>query len=297
MDMKEVCELAYLCFENELSYNLCVKFKDFIMKNYEYNELAYQLLSPKKKYLTDYIHNLEQNISGIEEFDKDADILFKTSSNYRLNILTHYSQQISKELLEEQEKQLIYFKYNGSIDQIYKRIDLYGLSRVLNEKIEKYLSLSKNHSHIHLENGSTASCYRIGDYVFKLIKTKWSYEDIICPNLYLILPNLEEYLVRDEEGIVLAGFEVQKYLKRDAKNIPRYVFSDFKSELYKLGYYVNDELIDGICGDNCRLLDSYQESGKENPPEWFKDYPLVLVDRDRVYKNNNKNPKQLRNGY
>ena len=48
--------------------------------------------------------------------------------------------------------------------------------------------------------------------VFKLINMKWSYEEVICPNLYLILKNLEEHYIRDEKGIVKAGIEVQKYL-------------------------------------------------------------------------------------
>jgi len=65
-----------------------------------------------------------------------------------------------------------------------------------------------------LASGSTSDCFKIGDYVFKLNKTKWSYEDEICPNVYLIIKNLEEHFVRDKNGIVNAGIEVQKYLSR-----------------------------------------------------------------------------------
>ena len=53
----------------------------------------------------------------------------------------------------------------------------------------------------------------------------------------------------------------------------------------------------GVCGDNCRMFDSYKDSGNLNAPVWFKMFPVVLVDRDRVYRNDNKKPKQLREGY
>ena len=49
--------------------------------------------------------------------------------------------------------------------------------------------------------------------------------------------------------------------------------------------------------DNCRLLDSYREADYYNPemlPDWFKEYPLVSVDRDRVYQLTNEYPKQIK---
>ena len=163
--------------------------------------------------------------------------------------------------------------------------------------VDKYLYLSREHSYSFLEAGSTASCYRIGDYAFKLVRTKWSYEPIICPNLYLILPNEEEVFLRNDKGVVLSGIEVQKYLRRSAKGVPLRIFANFSCELNRLGYYTSDTLMRGVCGDNCRMLDSYKDSGNLNAPVWFKMFPVVLVDRDRVYRNDNKKPKQLREGY
>ena len=112
----------------------------------------------------------------------------------------------------------------------------------------------------------------------------------------MILKNLEEDYVRDKDGIVRAGIEVQKYLKRSAKHLPRMDFVEFRKELKKLGYYITDSLIDGCCGDNCMLLDTYKDADHPNPeilPDKFKETPLVLVDRDRVYKLENKYPKKL----
>ena len=63
----------------------------------------------------------------------------------------------------------------------------------------------------------------------------------------------------------------------------------WKNELDKSGYVLNDALINGECGTNAYLLDSYLEADTKNPenlPDWFKQTPLVLIDRDRVYKKN-----------
>jgi len=297
MDMKDVCDLAFAFFDNKIDYKMWLKFKQYILENYQYNELASHLLGLKKQYIDKNCYRLVDNLEGIEEFNKDADTLFMTSANYRFNILNGYSACVSKELLDAYRQQLMFFQHDDKIDDIYGKLDFYGISRTVEEYVDKYLSLSKDTTYAFLEPGSTSSCYRIGDYVFKLVKTKWSYEQVICPDLYLILPNLEEVLIRDNKGIVLSGIEVQKYLKRSAKDLPLRLFTNFSSELRRLGYYTSDTLMNGVCGDNCRLLDSYRDSENLNPPGWFKRYPIVLVDRDRVYKIDNKRPKQLREHY
>ena len=58
-----------------------------------------------------------------------------------------------------------------------------------------------------------------------------------------------------------------------------------------------DSLIYGVNGDNVMLLDSYQDADCSDPealPNWFKEYPLVLVDRDTIYLTSRRNIKQLR---
>ena len=294
MDVRDVSELAYIYFDRDIDYFVWEKFKQFILNNYQYNRLAFHLLEYKKEPVGNGSYRLITNHKGIKEFGKDADKLFSTSSNYRLNILKYYSSKVSRELLDRYKQQLTYFIKSGEIDVNYWNLEHSGLVRKLEEYVDKYLSLSKDTSYEYVESGSTASCFRIGDYIFKLVRSKWSYEDEICPNLYLILPNLEEEFIRNNEGVVTSGIEVQRYLKRDAKNIPPSTFFFFRNELSKLGYYTTDTLMNGKCGDNCRLLDSYLDSGILNPPEWFKNYPLVLVDRDRVYRKTNTHPKQLK---
>ena len=76
--------------------------------------------------------------------------------------------------------------------------------------------------------------FKIGDYVFKIVNSKWSYEEVICPNLYLIIKNLEEHYVRDKNGIVRIGIEVQKYLSRNDIEITEEHLNNFRMELNRL---------------------------------------------------------------
>ena len=177
-----------------------------------------------------------------------------------------------------------------SLDRIFEN----GLGDTFVRCVERYLSVSKRKDVEFIAVGSTSSCYRVGDYVFKLVRMKWSYEEIICPNIYLIAKNLEEFHKRDSDNDVYCGFEVQKYLGRDAGNVPSEVWESFKKEFNNLGYYTTDTWMGGPCGDNCRILDSYKDADCKNPeklPKWFKKLPLVLIDRDRVYSND-KEPKE-----
>ena len=283
MTEKDISSLA-LSALNSNDKELWLKLKQFILENYKYNNLAEGLLKERK----------------ISEFESDADKLFLTSRNYQFEIYKQYTKYISESLYKDFRYYMSMFKnesINGRYSYDYYLGNLFskGLGHDLKEYIDKYLSLSTDTTCEFVEKGSTTACYRIGDYAFKISQTKWSYEDIICPNLYLILKNLEEHFIRDNTNTVVAGLEIQKYLRRSANHLPEEVFANFKKELNGLGYYITDTLINGSCGDNCRLLDSYMDADCINPeslPESFKKIPLVLVDRDRVYKLDNIYPKQ-----
>lgn len=293
MDVKDASDLAFIAFD-KVSADMWEKFKDYILSNYEYNDLAKKLLEYIKVPISSGLFTRKKNEKGIPEFAKDADILFSTALRSRFYIFKKFSSYVSQELLEQYQNSQKYFFNDGEVPFVYEKLDSLGLSRRLDLFVEKYMDLSTDKSYEFLDKGSTATCYRIGDFVFKLVSAKWSYEDIICPDLYIILPNLEEELLRDENGIVYGGIEVQKFLKRSASNIPKNIESEFNSELARLGYYVRDILLRASHDDNCRLLDSYLDSGNPNPPDWFIEYPMVLVDRDRVYSIDNESPKQLR---
>lgn len=304
MDMEDICNLAILAFKNLPDKNIWLSLKEYILANYPENTLAGQLLAYDQIKLSESSYTFKRNPEKINEFNKDADRLFKSSIDAQFTIYHHYSEVVSKTLIEEFGQKIAMFqkpntdpKWDFTLAGIFD----HHLGRKLQSYVEKYLDLSHSKETGYISSGATLSCYRLGDYVIKLIKTKWSYEDVICPNIYLIAKNYEEDYVRDKNGIVVAGLEVQKYLSRPAKNVPSYVFTQFSNELHKLGYYNMDTLINGTCGDNCMLLDTYKDADTrrpENLPTWFKQYPIVLVDRDDIYRLENTHPKHRHNnGY
>lgn len=286
MDASDISELAVLFYNNKEIYN---KIITYIFNNYDKNDVA--------KHLDQYGY--------MSELENNIDSLFLTSRNFQFELLKKYSSLISKDIIENYLKYISYFKKdklfeNYTLEKIFK----YELYPILKELVDKYLSLSLDDTYKYLGSGTTCQAHKIGDYTFKLVNAKWSYEDVICPNLFLILKNLEELYIRDNDNIVITGIEVQQYLKRttahltvDEKINLSMLFND---ELKKAGYWLNDQLINGQCGENGFFLDSYKDADTKNPeelPEWFKKDPIVLVDRDRVYKLENKFPKQLSSRY
>lgn len=281
MDSKDISELARLFLTQVKDKETWERLKEYILDIYEENDLAEFLL----------------NKENIEEFKKDADRLFETSHSYKFQIYcSKYSDYVSDSIMNEFYETIKVFKRKKQFDLAFVEVMTSGLYKYLKKYIDKYLAISEDKTIEYLGSGSTASCYRFGDYVIKLDLSKWSYEEVICPDLYIILDNLEEKFIRWNDGRVKAGIEVQRYLKRGAKDVPSKVIDCFRKELKRLGYYTTDTLLNGTCGDNCMLLDNYKEYKKdeENIPDILKEYPMVLVDRDRVYKLENKYPKQLR---
>lgn len=298
VSVSDMSEIVYACLELPLDRKVYLQLKEYLLENYEENDLAKLMLSPKRIKLTDVSATYSNNKKGIEEFKLDADRLFVTSRNYQYQILQRYSENVTKELIDKFTHYLNYFQScDDSISPIYKIIEQ-GLFKELKMYVDKYLDMSKDKSTEPIGNGSTCHCFRLGDYVIKLVKTKWSYETIICPSsVFRIVKNEEEHFVRDAEGIVIAGLEVEKYLRRSAKGLPHKYFEQLLNDLKKSGYYTTDTLMGGKGGDNCRILDSYKDADCFNPeslPDYFKKLPLVLVDRDRVYSLKNQYPKQLR---
>ena len=311
MDSKDISKLAVVLLINnrEKDYE---KLKEFIIKNYKYNYLASKLLIIDDWIVdpdTNRLLNDPNKAKKENTFKKDADILFSTSADYRFPLYLRHKAMISQELLDDFAGRLKYFlkairqdstKFSAlgtpkesDLELVYEC----GLGNLLEEWSEKYMDLSKSKEYGFVGSGTTCSCYRIGDYVFKLIETKWSYEDVICPNLYLIAKNYEEIYLRDKEGIVKGGLEVQKYLTRKATNIDPKYFRYFDLALDRLGYKRRDTLVKGVCGDNTMLLDTYRDADCPNPekvPVWFRQYPLVLIDRDRIYPKDKTFVKELR---
>lgn len=288
MDKADISILAVTLAQKSTTLPYYYQLKEYILKAYSSNDLA--------KYLDNKIVKLDYSFEGKLNHNlllEDIDRLFLSSYDQKFHLYLYYPNKLSEEIREQFSKFLAYFdsrkkdQTNADFSSLYN-IYYYGLGSKLKELLDKYLSLSKDTTYEYLLHGSTAYAFRIGDFVFKLCNMKWSYEDIICPNLYLILENLEEILIRDpKDNRVNAGIEIQKYLKRDANNVPVDIFILWEKALKALGWWTSDRLMHGKCGDNCRMLDSYQDAYTNNPeelPDWFKEYPVVAVDRDRYYR-------------
>lgn len=295
MDMEDICKLAVNIYESPLDYTLWLRIKEFILKNYEFNNLAKELITKKVKNEAETSITYEPCPKNLEELYKDGDRLFLSSYDAKYLITTKYSKAISQDILARHLALQNKFIRDGYPDYYLKILYEHNLAEKLASYVDKYLSLSQSQKVTFLNKGTTASVYRLGDYIIKLVKDKWSYEDIICPNLYLILKNLEEIYIRNDLGYIVSGIEVQPFLTRKAQGLPIEVYDFFHTELSRLGYYYNDRLISEEWGDNCFLLNSYKDANHPNPeelPAIFKEYPIVLVDHDRIYRLNNHNPKQ-----
>ena len=292
MNPEDISKLAVLFLTNNRDEDY-QKLKDFILTDYKFNYLASELLT-KYSYKPDPYSDKKERI-----FIADADALFESSADYRYAMYLKHRSMISKQLLDDFAKRIRFYLESGKESEL-EFIYSAGLGPLLEKWTEQFMDLSDSKEYGFIGEGTTCTCFRIGDYVIKFVKTKWSYEDEICPNLFLIAKNYEEIYLRDKRGIVDGGLEVQKYLTRKADGIDSKYFKYFDAELNRLGYRRTDTLIKGTCGDNTMLLDTYLDADCLNPkglPEWFKECPLVLIDRDRIYPKDNYYIKQLRNGY
>ncbi len=277
MSFQDISLLA-VCFLRHNDVKNYDRFKEFILKNYKQNDLA--------------LHLLDTQVEFEDLFLQDANRLFETSSNFQFYIYANYAHFLSQEIRTKFKNLLAYFYRGKDADyQNLNKIWAYGLSHELEEYIDKYLSLSKRKDWAYVKSGSTCDCYRIGDYVFKLSHKKYSSKNEICPSLYNILKNLEEHYVRNENGNVVAGLEIQKFLTKSMRDLPFNIRKQslifLESELQRLGYYYDDRLFNGRCGDNCMLLDTYLDADTddfESLPLSFKEYPAVIIDRDLIYK-------------
>lgn len=286
MDMFDISSLAYSILKSPLKDDYYSLLKEYILEYYESNDLARQLLELKEKQITQHSYEYYQDEEGVKEFTRDADRLFATSATYKLYILEKYSSLIKDEVLNSFARKMSIFRKEDRalLDSIF----YHNLGKYVLDYIDKYLSFSKDETCEYLNKGTTAVVYRLGDFVLKLIRTKWSYEDIICPNKYFIIKNLEEIYVRNDRGIVSAGIEVEQYLKRDVSDVPKYIFNYILDAIEKSGLLWTERYRSGTWIENCRLLNSYLDADCNNPhilPDWFKEYPAVIIDRDRFYEN------------
>lgn len=281
--VSKIASLVLLHLKDEELY---LKIREFILQRYSSNTLAAEL---------DRYGKLVASVNPLnrEYLINDIDTLFRTSKNYKYVLFNKYGRYLNKDIYEEFERQIKPFTEidDEMIADIFKN----GLGDKFLEYVDKYLQLSTGAKVISdVGRGSCTRTFRIGDYVIKCSNKKWSFEDSICPDSYLVLKNLEEDMVRDSKGQVTGAVEVQKYLSRPLLVSEWQSIFNFQKAFQEAGYYIKDRLVDEEYGPNCRHLEDYRDADCENPeilPDWFKEDPVVLVDRDLVFSLNNTNPK------
>ncbi|MDE5888936.1 MAG: hypothetical protein K2H20_02840, partial [Bacilli bacterium] len=215
---------------------------------------------------------------------KDMDELFRTSGNYKFRLFVKYPQELSDNLRIE--------FYNSIKDFILIDEDVVehmfkvGLGDKFIEYSKKYMELSTGAKVVgNAGIGSSTRSFIVGDYVIKCSYKKWL--STRCPDLFLIAKNYEEEIVKSHFGSIIGALEVQKYYHRPLSPKKERLFAKFGEALEELGYDYDDNVLGLNETPNFFYLDSYKDADCENPeelPDWFKKDPIVLVDRDYVYK-------------
>lgn len=262
ISMDNLSNLACNLSKTPQNKEIYEQLKSFLYKTYPKNNIARNLIREKNEKLL-----LE-----------DLDNLYQTSFDCNIEILKKYENYLSKDIIGNLKKNYELFKRTPyHLQNIYT----YDLDKNLANLINKYLSLSKNKTIKFIGKGTTAACYRIGDFVIKFILSKHTYN--ATPRLYLINRVLYEELVKDDYGKCLAGLEVQKYLAKKLSYLDLTAISKYQKLLREEGFYISDSLIKS----NFRFLDSYKDADCPDPellPDCFKKKPLVCIDRDSFEK-------------
>lgn len=281
LDEKELCRFTSRVLRTTKNKTLFLALKDYILSHYERNDLASFFLDGDE---------IEQ-----KELEENIETYYNTSFGNRLDIFIRYHDTIQTKVFDDLEKHLTILlgkrnQITSGINWRMEAIFYHGLDRQMEEWMDKYLAKSKTSETGFIGMGTTTDCYRLGDYVLK-IRDNCHSPSIACPNLYLILPNLEESFVQIPEGNYLTGISVQKYLSKTADHLPPSAFEELEKQLLKLGYRATD-----VRKENCRFLDSYMDADCSNPlklPKSFKENPLVLIDRELVFPIEKEKKKSL----
>jgi hypothetical protein len=286
MEIDAIQEILIKMIKNDMDNSIIKKTRDFILNNYKENDLASIFFK-----------------NNLEELIENPDAYFKSASNNKIYLYKNIGNKLSEEISLQFERLLHMYDIDGLSNKVvnrFRNLDYFGLLNIINKLTEKYMDLSTDKTFGDISGGSTTSSYRIGDYCFKLSDMKWSYEDIICPNDFMFIKNLEEIMIRNKDtNFVEAAIEVQQFLSKPVDEASGNAVFMLLKAIEEKGYYYNDSL-KSCNGPNAYFLKHYHDADCDNPeslPDWFKKEPLVITDRDRVYKKDDKFIKQIKYGY
>lgn len=252
--------------------------KEFIFANYKYNHLL------NRMHIIDADNDTNDLFHVYEEITSDIDRLYKTSSNYKIEFLNKCRELVPEYLRTNMDKLLETF--NDRID-IIEDIFANELGNSFMKFINMYSSISENPIIESSERGTVCWTFVAGDFLVKYITASHSVygPDYQVPRCFLINKPYREISSHSENGYFLGKLEVQSRLFEPLKEDQKDILELFESELENLGFFCDDLL---PCNGkyNIYRLRDYHDADTSDPeslPDWFKENPYVLVDRDCVY--------------
>lgn len=252
--------------------------KEFIFANYKYNHLLNRI------HIIDADNDTNDLFHVYEEITSDIDRLYKTSSNYKLEFLNQCRELVPEYLRNSMDKLLNAFKDRR---EIVEDIFANDLGDRFMQYINMYASISDRPIVESSEMGTVCWTFVAGDFLIKYIVASHSVygPDYEVPRCFLINKPYREEVSHNENGDFLGKLEVQARLFEPLREDQKDILELFEGELEKLGYFC-DDLIPCNGKYNIYRLKDYHDADIEDPeslPEWFKENPYVLVDRDCVY--------------
>lgn len=252
--------------------------KEFIFSNYKYNHLL------NKMHVIDKDNNTNDLFHVYEEITSDIERLYRTSSNYKLEFLSQCRELVPDNLRASMDKLLDVFKDRREIiEEIFAK----DLGDNFRQCINMFASMSENPIVEPGESGTVCWTFIAGDFLVKYITSSHSVygPDYEVPRCFLINKPYREITSHNNNGYFLGKLEVQARLFEPLREDQKDIFELFEKELERLGFFCDD--LKPCNGKyNVYRLRDYHDADTEDPeslPDWFKENPYVLVDRDCVY--------------
>lgn len=252
--------------------------KEFIFNHYQSNNLLYKI------HAIDSENDTNDLFHVYEEISSDNERLYKTSAGYQLEFLYSCRELVPAYYQIMLDKLLNLFKSRRSIiEEIYAN----NLGNDFRNLINKYSSISEVQIIEPGEIGTVCWTFIAGDFLIKYISASHSVygPDYSCPRCFLINKPYNEITSHNDEGYFLGKLEVQARLFEPLREDQLDILELFEKELAKLGFFC-DDLMPHDGKYNIYRLRDYHDADTDDPeslPDWFKENPFVLVDRDCVY--------------
>jgi hypothetical protein len=278
IDEYSLSSIAANILDYRYNKELFNELKEFLFKYYPKNHLLF------KMYTIDPNNNTDDLFHIYEEIESDTKRLFESSIDFKIGFYLKYDDLLPDNLKIKMDKLTSLFP--NSIDLI-ENIFVNELGDDFIKLLNKYYAISSSEVLSVGEIGTVCHTFNVGDFIIKYIKGSHSVYgfNCSCPSNFLINRVCDEVVSYDHQGNFLGKLQVQPRLSKPLLESELDILDKYSNELKKLGYFCDD--LEPYHGSyNVYRLNSYQDADCEDCeelPDWFKENPYVLVDRDCVY--------------